>query len=171
MVKNEYTLEVKAFRAVARSTYMGQGARAGSPAGSFFFAAGDGYASEKMTTSPFESDARENSFNVHASGGVKFITGYTSSKREVGVLLDAMSSAWSVLSDEESKVKLSDVYDSHTLEKLCGIPISTWRYQGQDVMHMGCVTHGRCLHVAFSQSYHLPARCFRRASLLGCPAS
>ena len=118
---------------MAWSTAIGQGAKAGSPAGSFLFAAGHGDA-DAHKAGP---EVPENSFNVRAPGGVKFITGYTASNREIGVLLDSMSSAWSVLSDEESKIKLGQVDDGDTLDKLCGIPVSTWRYQGQGVTHMG----------------------------------
>ena len=132
MVPSEYTLEVKAFVAVTSSTNLGQGAKEGSPEGSFTFTD----ASQPVSRQPaFES--KENSFNVRASGGVKIITGYSASNRELGVVLEGKSSAWSILSDENSKIKVSTANDLETLEAMCRIPISTWRYQGQHVTHMG----------------------------------
>ena len=133
MVANEYTVEAKAFRAMASATSLGQGSKEGASSGSFTFSD----ASQPLSAQTAAPHAREDSFNVRATGGVKFITGYTASNREVGVLLEAMSSAWSVLSDEESKIKLGTADDQATLDKLCGIPVSTWQYQGQDVTHMG----------------------------------
>lgn len=134
MVPNEYALELNTFSAISSSVALGQGAKEGSPKGSFTFT--DASQPEvPQQHSTFE--VRENSFNVAASGGVKFITGYTASNRELGVLLESKSSAWSILSDEDSKIKVSLVDDLDMLDKLKSIPISTWRYQGQDVTHMG----------------------------------
>lgn len=132
MVPSEYTLEVKAFLAVASSVNLGQGAKEGMPEGSFTFTDASQPVAEQPT---FKT--KENSFNVRASGGVKIITGYTASNRELGVVLEAKSSAWSILSDENSKIKVSSVNDLETLEAMSAIPISTWRYQGQHVTHMG----------------------------------
>ena len=132
MMPSEYALEVKAFVAIASSTSLGQGAKEGSPKGSFSFTDASLPASHKPN---FET--KENSFNVRATGGVKLITGYTASHRELGVVLESKSSAWSILSDEKSKMIESRLDDLDTLEKLSKVPISTWRYQGQHVSHMG----------------------------------
>ena len=51
--------------------------------------------------------------------------------------MEANSSAWSILSDEDSKIKESVLDDLDMLEKLNRLPISNWRYHGQDVNHMG----------------------------------
>lgn len=132
MMPSEYALEVKAFLAIASSTNLGQGAKEGSPKGSFTFTDASQPASQKPN---FET--KDNSFNVRATGGFKFITGYTASHRELGVVLESKSSAWSILSDENSKIIESRLHDLDTLEKLSKVPISTWRYQGHDVTHMG----------------------------------
>jgi hypothetical protein len=141
MMPTEYALEVKAFVAIASSTFLGQGARDGSAEGSFTFTD----SSEPSKQSTFESKA--NSFNVRATGGFKFITGYTASNCELGVVLESKSSSWSILSDEKSKLKVAAVDDLDMLEKICSIPLSTWRYQGQEISHMGPMAQD--LHAAF----------------------
>jgi len=130
MMPTEYALQVKGFVAIASSTFLGQGAQEGSAEGSFTFTD----ASDPPEQRTFESKA--NTFNVRATGGFKFITGYTASNCELGVVLESKSSSWSILSDEKSKIKVAAMDDLDTLEKLSSIPISTWRYQGQEVSHM-----------------------------------
>ena len=133
MVANDYFVKVKAFVAVSSSVVFGQGAKEGVPEGSFTFAD----ASPPMSSKQANSATKPNSFFVRATGGVKFVTGYTASNREVGAVLEANSSAWSILSDEDSKIKESVLDDLDMLERLNRLPISNWRYHGQDVNHMG----------------------------------
>jgi hypothetical protein len=136
MVADEYSLHVKALLAVSSSIVLGHGAKSrwrdsGSKAeGSFSF-------NDASQPQVHSYQHKPNSFDVCATGGVKFITGYTASQREVGVLLEARSSGWSVLSDTDSKIKLDTLDDIQVLEKMVRIPVSTWRYQGQHVTHMG----------------------------------
>jgi hypothetical protein len=143
MMPSEYSLDVKAFIAIAASTHLGQNAKDGFPEGSFTFTD----ASDNQPT--FETlETKANSFNVRATGGVKFITGYTSTSprgtccqsfRELGVVLEAKSSAWSILSDQDRKTKVAPVDDLDTLEKVKDVVVSTWRYQGHRVTHMGAM--------------------------------
>jgi hypothetical protein len=69
---------------------------------------------------------------------------------EIGVQIPARNSGWSVLSDRDSKVNITEVDDSWMLEALVKVPVSTWRYQGSPegagvngtgVTHMGPMAH------------------------------
>jgi hypothetical protein len=109
---------------------MGKNAQEPSRAGSFVF-------SDASMEDPLEP-SRENSFNVRANGGVKFITGRSRTGRDLGVMMEAGSSAWSALSDRESKDHIREVDGENVLKRLMGMPISTWEYEGEDaVRHMG----------------------------------
>jgi len=67
---------------------------------------------------------------VRALGGVRIITGHTSSGRELGVALEPGSSAWSVLSDSTSKENVVPVDPRTVLRALVDkVPISHWQYE------------------------------------------
>ena len=92
-----------------------------------------------------------NSLFVRAHGGVRLATGIVQrsggrAPLEVGVQIPARGSGWSVLSDRNAKVNISQVDDVWVLEALARVPVSTWRYagapegegvHGQGVIHMG----------------------------------
>ena len=85
----------------------GSGGASGGGAGSSAEGGGNG---GKCCAGPEEFTSRaENSFNVRATGGVKFVTGYTPAGRELGVVLNPGSSSWSVLSDRETKEQIVPV--------------------------------------------------------------
>ena len=147
---DDYTIQCESFVASAPSVAMGVSAAPPKHKGSFVFT--DGYTSRNASkdghggtgaggqggnSPPFTSRA-ENSFNVRATGGVKFVTGYTPKGRELGVVLSSGSSAWSVLSDRDSKEDIQPVDTKRVLETLVhNVPISTWSYEGDSVRHMG----------------------------------
>lgn len=127
----EYNMFVGRFLGIASSVSLGKGAAEPMHGGAFVFA------DSSESSGPFAA-ARANSFNVRATGGVRFVTGYTKGGRELGVVLDPGSSAWAVLSDEASKVILAPVDHEHTLHTLAtAIPVSAWSYQGDRVRHIG----------------------------------
>jgi len=143
--EDDYTIQCQSFVAAAPSVAMGVRAAPPKHKGSFVFT--DGYVRPNATVNgsdsggghspPFTSRA-ENSFNVRATGGVKFVTGYTPKGKELGVVLNSGSSAWSVLSDRDSKQNIQPVDTRQVLETLVHkVPISTWSYEGDSVRHMG----------------------------------
>lgn len=148
--EDDYTIQCESFVASAPSVAMGVSAAPPKHKGSFVFT--DGYTSRNASkdghgstgaggqggnSPPFTSRA-ENSFNVRATGGVKFVTGYTPKGRELGVVLSSGSSAWSVLSDRDSKEDIQPVDTKRVLQTLVhNVPISTWSYEGDSVRHMG----------------------------------
>ena len=164
---DEYTIQCKAFVGAASSVAMGVNAAPPKHKGSFVFTdgytkppagaggsggaggggakRGAGGSSEgggnggKCCAGPEEFTSRaENSFNVRATGGVKFVTGYTPAGRELGVVLNPGSSSWSVLSDRETKEQIVPVDPKSVLKTLVDkVPISTWSYEGDSVRHMG----------------------------------
>lgn len=98
---------------------------------------------------PFYSRA-ENEFAVRAAGGVRFVTSIDSQGEPmVGVVLAPGSGAWSSLSSREAKEDILHVDAAEVLAALRDLPISTWRYAGQDagVVHMGPMA--RDFHAAF----------------------
>lgn len=142
--QDDYTIQCQAFVAAAPSVSMGVKLHPPKHEGSFVFtdaysslpsASGGGGAEEV----PVFNSRAENSFNVRATGGVKFVTGYTPSGKQLGVVLNAASSSWSVLSDRDSKDHVVAVDGVHVLETLVHkVPISTWSYEGDEsVRHMG----------------------------------
>ena len=161
--EDDYTIQCKAFVGAASSVAMGVNAAPPKHKGSFVFtdgynkppagAGGSGGASVggagssaegggnggKCCAGPEEFTSRaENSFNVRATGGVKFVTGYTPAGRELGVVLNPGSSSWSVLSDRETKEHIVPVDPKSVLKTLVDkVPISTWSYEGDSVRHMG----------------------------------
>ena len=147
---DDYTIQAQAFVAAAPSVAIGVNAVPPKHRGSFVYT--DGYAPPPRSSSdgagegsresdkppPFTSRA-DNSFNVRATGGVKFVTGYTPAGRPLGVVLNSGSSAWSVLSDRESKEQVAPVDVRKVLDTLLAqVPISKWSYDGdEEVRHIG----------------------------------
>lgn len=133
---DDYTIQCQAFVGAAGSVAMGASAAPPKHKGSFVYT--DGYTPASGAQAPPFTSRAENSFNVRATGGVKFVTGYTPNGRELGVVLSAGSSAWSVLSDRDTKDHIVAVDTQSVLHTLVHkVPISTWSYEGDTVRHMG----------------------------------
>lgn len=79
-----------------------------------------------------------NEFAVRATGGVRFVTALDGNGEPlVGVRLGAGGGAWESLSDRNAKTLVVPVDGRHVLAALSSLPVSLWRYKGQDVWHMG----------------------------------
>ena len=150
MVTDDYNIHARSLQVVASSVAIGAEAREPDHAGSFVFAD----AAHETPTSDDEGGFgawKENSFNVRATGGARLVSGYTSGGKEIGVLLEKGSSAWSVLSDASTKHILAEVDEAEalrTLEALSNdVPVSTWTYEGHSTRHMGPMAQD--LHAVF----------------------
>lgn len=77
-----------------------------------------------------------NQWLARCSGGVWF---YTNSNLTSGVILAAGGSAWSSVSDRNLKENFEEVDGQEVLDKLEGIPVTTWNYKAQDqsIRHIG----------------------------------
>jgi Chaperone of endosialidase len=77
-------------------------------------------------------------FVARARGGVQLITGGTTGNY-TGAVLPAGTGAWAVLSDRSMKTDISPVRARDVLDKVIGLPISTWRYKAESgfVKHIG----------------------------------
>jgi len=87
----------------------------------------------------FESTS-PNEFAARATGGVRFVTALDANGEPlVGVRLPSGSGSWETLSDRSAKTAVQLVDGHQVLDALMGVPISTWRYQGQpeSVRHIG----------------------------------
>lgn len=88
---------------------------------------------------PFHSSA-PNEFAVRATGGVRFVTALDRNGTPLtGVQLVSGSGSWETLSDRTAKAAVIPVDSHKILERLMEVPVSTWRYIGQDetVRHIG----------------------------------
>jgi hypothetical protein len=92
---------------------------------------------------PFTSTA-DNEFSVRATGGVRFVSGVSFEggsfgSATAGVSLAPGSGSWSSLSDRALKRNFATVESSWVLERLAGLPISTWSYRAQEpsIRHLG----------------------------------
>ena len=77
-----------------------------------------------------------NQVTFRASGGVRLFTNGVSS---LGAQLGPGATAWSALSDRNSKEKVVTVDGRDVLDKLANMQVATWQYKGVDrpVRHMG----------------------------------
>jgi hypothetical protein len=77
-----------------------------------------------------------NEFTVRASGGVRL---FSQSDASIGVQLAPGSGTWSSVSDRAAKTNVVAVDGREILDRLAGIPVSTWSYKSQDasVRHIG----------------------------------
>ena len=87
-----------------------------------------------------------NEFHARAAGGVFF---YSNPALSSGVRLAANASAWSTLSDANSKEGYADFDDETLLAKLAALPVRTWSYkaQGSAIRHAGPTAQD--FHAAF----------------------
>jgi hypothetical protein len=78
----------------------------------------------------------EGQFLARAPGGVKF---FTNSAATLGAQLAPNDGTWGSISDVNVKTGFGETDPTKVLEKLSSIPITTWRYKGQDenITHMG----------------------------------
>jgi hypothetical protein len=97
------------------------------------------------TDANFNSSA-VNEFSVRASGGVRF---FTNGALSSGVYMNAGDGAWNTVSDRDKKENFEKIDLPGLLEKLAGIPISTWNYKTQDeaIRHIGPMAQD--FHAAF----------------------
>jgi hypothetical protein len=88
---------------------------------------------------PFAS-AAPNEFAVRATGGVRLVSGIDAAGNpNAGVVLEPGSGSWATLSDRDAKTAFAPVDGQQILAQLAQLPISTWRYGGQDpaIRHIG----------------------------------
>jgi len=115
------------------STAMGANAVVTSGSdGSFVY--GDGTA---VVTNAFK-----NQFMVLASSNTTFYSGTNNGGAQStwpGVILQQGAGAWSTLSDHSAKSDFASVDARAVLDRVVALPLSTWRYNGQDksIRHIG----------------------------------
>jgi hypothetical protein len=117
------------------------GNRAGSTAdGSSSFIFGD------RSLGPTLQSTAPNQFLVRASGGTTFYSNYALSS---GVRLAPNASAWSSLSDVNTKEHFRDLSGEDVLAKIARMPIREWNYKAQDsaIRHVGPTAQD--FHAAF----------------------
>jgi hypothetical protein len=80
-----------------------------------------------------------NQFIARASGGVTFFSSTDTTAPAPGVTLPAGASAWTTISDRNSKEHFAPVDGQALLAKLDAIPILTWNWRAQEdsIRHMG----------------------------------
>jgi hypothetical protein len=67
------------------------------------------------------------SFTARAPGGVRFIT--ATNNGLTGVIVQPNATAWSVLSDRESKTDFQPIEPRKVLSKLAAMPVTSWQYK------------------------------------------
>jgi hypothetical protein len=111
------------------SVAIGQRASTNGHAGAIVFADGS-------TTDSLEASAN-NQFSVRAAGGYRL---YSNATETTGMSMNAGGSSWNVVSDRNRKEQFVDVDLQNVLEKVRGLPLTTWRYKGEEdrsVRHIG----------------------------------
>ena len=85
------------------------------------------------------SSTADNEFSARAVGGVRFVSGFDSSGNQTGVSLAPGSGSWSSMSDRAMKRNFVRVDGSVILQRIAGLPISSWSYKAQkaSVRHLG----------------------------------
>ena len=128
------------------SVVMGVRAAAGASAnGSFVF--GD---RSTGTSGDVVTSVSPNQFLVRAAGGVVFwSTSGTTFPTSPGVALFTGDSAWSTLSDANSKENFVELVGEDVLTKLAAMPVREWNYKAQDaaIRHVGPTAQD--FHAAF----------------------
>lgn len=93
-----------------------------------------------------------NTFNVRATGGIRFVTALNGSGAPLnGCYLAAGGGTWNCLSDRHAKRGFRPVDDGMLLRALDRMPVKTWSYRSEpgSVRHMGPTAQ------AFSRAFHL----------------
>lgn len=120
------------YRSTADADYavaIGQRASVNGHAGAFVIA-------DASTTDSVEASAN-NQFSSRYAGGYRLFTNATET---TGVQLSAGGSSWNVISDRSRKEHFVAVDGEYLLERLRRVPITTWRYTGEEdrtVRHIG----------------------------------
>jgi len=93
------------------------------------------WADSNCDTSPITTT---NEFYVRASGGVVFRSNLYL-QPESGVILNSGASAWSSLSDRDSKDNIVIPDGRDVLARLAKVPVATWNYKSQapSIRHVG----------------------------------
>jgi trimeric autotransporter adhesin len=89
---------------------------------------------------PYFASTAVNQFSARATGGVRIVTGIntTTGAPTAGVTLTAGDSSWNSLSDRNAKTDFQAVDPEDVLERLLGVPISTWNYKTNNaIRHIG----------------------------------
>ena len=88
------------------------------------------------TTDADVTSSADNQFMVRASGGTVIYSGTDTTH---GVSLAANGGSWTSLSDRHAKSDIEPVDSRALLEKVAALPVSTWRYNGQNaaIRHIG----------------------------------
>jgi hypothetical protein len=115
-----------------------------SAEGNYSFAAGYGararnkgaFAWADDSTGAYFDVSADNRFGVRASGGVYL---YTKPDLSTYAYLPAGSGSWVDGSDRNIKADIEAIEPKAVLHKLATVPVSTWRYKGEDesIRHMG----------------------------------
>jgi trimeric autotransporter adhesin len=92
------------------------------------------------------TSSASNQVTFRSTGGFRI---FTSSALTSGVQVAANSGAWTSISDVNAKEAFAPVDAMNVLEKVIQLPITTWRYKGQDreIRHMGPTAQD--FHAAF----------------------
>lgn len=83
----------------------------------------------------FFFSARSNEFAVRATGGVRLVTGVSTSNNgapNAGVGLNPGGGTWLSLSDRNSKENIAPVDAQAILQKVVTLPLAEWNYKAQD---------------------------------------
>lgn len=92
--------------------------------------------SDQSSTDSVEASAN-NQFSLRAAGGIRL---YTNSTKTTGVTMNAGGSSWNVVSDRNRKEDFAGLDGEEVLVRLRSVPVSTWRYTGEEdrtVRHVG----------------------------------
>jgi hypothetical protein len=83
-------------------------------------------------------DLVDNTFIVRATGGVQFVTGISSSGAiTASCWINPGGSGWNCASDRNIKHSIKAVSPRSILQKLVGLPISTWSFNGNERRQIG----------------------------------
>ena len=124
-----------------QSTAMGSNASTAGHPGAFVY--GDSSTLTDLTATA------DHQFTVRAAGGVRFFTTSDTVPPAAGVQLAPGASAWTMLSDVNSKHLFRNLDGETVLSKLAAIPIREWSYKAQDtaIRHVGPTAQD--FHAAF----------------------
>jgi hypothetical protein len=98
-------------------------------------------------SSPGEfGSGQPNEFVVGATGGIGM---YTSKVYQTGCIIAAGGGQWQCFSSRDGKTDIAPVDAVEVLERVVALPISTWRYRGEDagIRHLGPMAQD--FHAAF----------------------
>jgi hypothetical protein len=81
------------------------------------------------STNTLVTPSANNQFVVRAAGGTIF---YSNAAMNLGVSLAANATSWAAVSDRNRKEDLRPVNHEDILNKLAALPVTSWRYKGDD---------------------------------------